>query len=90
MLRTLRAGACKPVRLARDITEMFNEPQLFLNGLALLNVTGAVHACVSQLNESTGGPGACTEATGTDIWDSSLWCVFETIFFPRRPWKLSR
>ena len=55
---------------------MFNEPQLFLNGTAPLNVTGAVHACVFQLNESTGDPGACTDATGTDI-DSFLWCVFE-------------
>ena len=55
---------------------MFNEPQLFLNGTAPLNVTGAVHACVFQLNESTGDPGACTDATGTDM-DSFLWYVCE-------------
>ena len=53
-------------------TQMFNQPQRFLNGTAPLNVTGAVHACVYQLNENTSDPGVCTDATGTDM-DSFLW-----------------
>ena len=53
---------------------MFAHPQLYLNGTAPLNVTGAVHSCVFQLNESTGDPGVCTDAVGTDQ-DSFLWCV---------------
>ncbi|PIL25409.1 hypothetical protein GSI_13299 [Ganoderma sinense ZZ0214-1] len=52
--------------------DMFARPQLYLNGTAPLNVTGAVHSCVFQLNESTGDPGVCTDATGTDQ-DSFLW-----------------
>ncbi|TBU30115.1 GDSL lipase/acylhydrolase [Dichomitus squalens] len=52
--------------------DMFARPQLYLNGTAPLNVTGAVHACVFQLNESTSDPGVCTDATGTDQ-DSFLW-----------------
>ncbi|KAI0754371.1 GDSL lipase/esterase [Daedaleopsis nitida] len=53
-------------------TDMFNRPQLYLNGTAPLNVTGAVHACVFELNESTSDPGVCTDAVGTDQ-DSFLW-----------------
>ncbi|KAI0657945.1 hypothetical protein C8Q70DRAFT_250112 [Cubamyces menziesii] len=53
-------------------TDMLNHPQLYLNGTAPLNVTGAVHACVFQEGESTGDPGVCTDATGTDR-DSFLW-----------------
>ncbi|OSD00164.1 carbohydrate esterase family 16 protein [Trametes coccinea BRFM310] len=53
-------------------TDMISHPQLYLNGTAPLNVTGAVHACVFQLNESTSDPGVCTDATGTDK-DSFLW-----------------
>ncbi|TFK88878.1 carbohydrate esterase family 16 protein, partial [Polyporus arcularius HHB13444] len=52
--------------------DMFARPQLYLNGTAPLNVTGAVHACVFELNESTSDPGVCTDATGTDQ-DSFLW-----------------
>ena len=54
--------------------DMFACPQLYLNGTAPLNVTGAVHSCVFQLNESTGDPGVCTDAVGTDQ-DSFLWYV---------------
>ncbi|KAI8974582.1 GDSL lipase/esterase [Trametes punicea] len=53
-------------------TDMINRPQLYLNGTAPLNVTGAVHACVFQEGESTSDPGVCTDATGTDR-DSFLW-----------------
>ena len=52
--------------------DMFTHPQRFLNGTAPLNVTGAVHACVFELNESTSDPGVCTDATGT-AQDSFLW-----------------
>ena len=51
---------------------MYTELQRFLNGTAPLNVTGAVHACVFQLNESASDPSDCTDATGTDQ-DSFLW-----------------
>ncbi len=54
---------------------MLTRPQLYLNGTAPLNVTGAVHACVFQEGESTSDPGVCTDATGTDR-DSFLWCVY--------------
>ncbi|KAI0703969.1 hypothetical protein C8Q76DRAFT_823416 [Earliella scabrosa] len=53
-------------------TDMINRPQLFLNGTAPLNVTGAAHSCVFELNESTSDPGVCTDAVGTDQ-DSFLW-----------------
>ncbi|KAI0666824.1 GDSL lipase/esterase [Trametes maxima] len=53
-------------------SDMINNPQLYLNGTAPLNVTGAVHACVFQVNESTNDPGVCTDAVGTDR-DSFLW-----------------
>ena len=52
--------------------DIYARPQLYLNGTAPLNVTGAVHACVLELNESTSDPGVCTDATGTDQ-DSFLW-----------------
>ncbi|RDX40993.1 hypothetical protein OH76DRAFT_1467339 [Lentinus brumalis] len=52
--------------------DMFARPQLYFNGTAPLNVTGAVHACVFELNESTTDPGVCTDAVGTDQ-DSFLW-----------------
>jgi hypothetical protein len=52
--------------------DMFARPQVYLNGTAPLNVTGAVQACVFQLNESTSDSGACTIAKGTDR-DSFLW-----------------
>jgi hypothetical protein len=54
--------------------DMFVHPQLYLNGTAPLNVTGAVQACVFQLNEAVSDPGVCTIAQGTDR-DSFLWYV---------------
>ncbi|KAF5329579.1 hypothetical protein D9619_009006 [Psilocybe cf. subviscida] len=53
-------------------TDMFARPQVYLNGTAPLNVTGAVQACVFKLNESTSDTGACTIAKGSDR-DSFLW-----------------
>lgn len=53
--------------------DMYSCPALYLNGTAPLNVTGAVRACVLQLNEPS-GPEYCTVATGTDK-DSFLWYV---------------
>ncbi|KAF9560331.1 hypothetical protein CPC08DRAFT_818293 [Agrocybe pediades] len=52
--------------------DMFANPSLYLNGTAPLNVTGAVQACVFELNESTSDTGSCTIAHGTDR-DSFLW-----------------
>jgi phospholipase/lecithinase/hemolysin len=53
-------------------TDMFAHPARYLNGTAPLNVTGAVHACVFNLNESTSDTGSCTDATGS-AKDSFLW-----------------
>ncbi|KAI0816994.1 hypothetical protein BC628DRAFT_1094910 [Trametes gibbosa] len=53
-------------------TDMIRRPQLYLNGTAPLNVTGAVHACVFQEGESSLDAGVCTDAVGTDR-DSFLW-----------------
>ncbi|KDQ55498.1 carbohydrate esterase family 16 protein [Jaapia argillacea MUCL 33604] len=53
-------------------TDMYNYPANYLNGTAPLNVTGCVHSCVLNVNESTGDPGVCTIANGTDR-DSFLW-----------------
>ena len=53
-------------------TDIFARPQLYLNGTAPLNVTGAVHACVLEPDESPTDPGVCTDAVGTDQ-DSFLW-----------------
>ncbi|KAI0372654.1 hypothetical protein BV20DRAFT_963698 [Pilatotrama ljubarskyi] len=53
-------------------TDMINHPQLYFNGTAPLNVTGAVHACVFKEGEPTSDPGVCTDAVGTDR-DSFLW-----------------
>lgn len=50
-------------------TDMHDKPQLYLNGTAPLNVTGAVNSCVFQLNGSTS---QCTTASGEDR-DSFLW-----------------
>ncbi|KAF9065310.1 GDSL lipase/esterase [Rhodocollybia butyracea] len=52
--------------------DMFLHPAEYLNGTAPLNVTGCVHSCVYQLNESTADTGVCTIANGTDR-DSFLW-----------------
>ena len=51
---------------------MYARPQLYLNGSAPFNVTGAAHACVYQLNESQHDPGVCTDAPDPD---SYLWQV---------------
>ena len=51
---------------------MLDRPQLYLNGTAPLNVTGAVHACVFKEGESTADTGVCADAVGTDR-DSFLW-----------------
>ncbi|PIL25384.1 hypothetical protein GSI_13274 [Ganoderma sinense ZZ0214-1] len=52
--------------------DIYKNPQLYLNGTAPLNVTGAAHSCVYELNESTSGKAVCTTANGTDQ-DSFLW-----------------
>ncbi|TFK34673.1 carbohydrate esterase family 16 protein [Crucibulum laeve] len=52
--------------------DMFARPAVYLNGTAPLNTTGAVQACVFDLNESTSAGGRCTIAQGTDR-DSFLW-----------------
>ncbi|EIN06961.1 SGNH hydrolase [Punctularia strigosozonata HHB-11173 SS5] len=46
--------------------DMYNNPALYLNGTAPLNVTGSVVSCILQVNESTSDPGDCTVAQGTD------------------------
>ncbi|KAI0093238.1 GDSL lipase/esterase [Irpex rosettiformis] len=53
-------------------SDMLANPKNYLNGTAPLNVTGAVHACVFDLNESTSGTSDCTIATGSAV-DSFLW-----------------
>ena len=54
------------------LADMYARPQLYLNGSAPFNVTGAAHACVYQLNESQHDPGVCTDAPDPD---SYLWQV---------------
>ncbi|KIJ22627.1 carbohydrate esterase family 16 protein, partial [Sphaerobolus stellatus SS14] len=49
--------------------DMFAHPQLYLNGTAPLNVTGAVNSCVFDLNSNNN---TCTVAQGT-ARDSFLW-----------------
>ena len=46
--------------------DMIARSQVFLNGTAPLNVIGAAHACVYQLNESTRDPGVCTDVRSRD------------------------
>ncbi|KAH8092197.1 GDSL lipase/esterase [Cristinia sonorae] len=55
-------------------TEMLAHPQLFLNGTAPLNITGAVRSCVfpEGADTSNNSLASCTIATGTDV-DSFLW-----------------
>ncbi|KAI0791061.1 GDSL lipase/acylhydrolase [Abortiporus biennis] len=53
-------------------SDMIAHPQLYLNGTAPVNTTGAIRACVFQLHESTSDTGDCTIATGSDV-DSFLW-----------------
>ncbi|KZV77123.1 carbohydrate esterase family 16 protein [Peniophora sp. CONT] len=53
--------------------DILTHPTSFLNGtLSSPNITGAVNACVFQLNESTSGPADCTVAQGSDK-DSFMW-----------------
>ena len=56
---------------------MYARPQLYLNGSAPFNVTGAAHACVYQLNESQHDPGVCTDAPDPDsyLWQVDLLCI---------------
>ncbi|KIP06146.1 carbohydrate esterase family 16 protein, partial [Phlebiopsis gigantea 11061_1 CR5-6] len=42
--------------------DMLSNPSEFLTGKP--NTTGAIHACVFQLNESTSDMGSCTNAAG--------------------------
>ena len=64
-------------------TDIYEHPELYLNGTAPLNVTGAAHACVYELNESTSGHAVCTTANVTDQ-DSFLWyvilCLWAVVF----------
>lgn len=55
---------------------MLAHPQLYLNGTAPLNITGAVRSCIFQEGADTSDESAadCTIATGTDV-DSFLWSV---------------
>ncbi|CAL1698361.1 unnamed protein product [Somion occarium] len=45
-------------------SDIIAHPMNYLNGTAPLNVTGAAHACVFELNESTSQTGVCTDAVG--------------------------
>ncbi|KAF7419667.1 hypothetical protein PC9H_002259 [Pleurotus ostreatus] len=51
--------------------DMFDQPSLYLNGTAPLNVTGASEACVFPLDGEPGTP-VCTTTLGADR-DSFLW-----------------
>ncbi|KAG1736687.1 carbohydrate esterase family 16 protein [Suillus paluster] len=51
-------------------TDMYDNPQNYLNGTAPYNVTGCIHSCVYALNNASAP--ACTIANGTDA-DSFLW-----------------
>ncbi|KAF8839794.1 carbohydrate esterase family 16 protein [Paxillus ammoniavirescens] len=53
-------------------TDIYNNPQNYLNGTVPLNVTGCVNSCVYQLNESTSDPGVCTTAE-EGARDSFMW-----------------
>ncbi|TCD62320.1 hypothetical protein EIP91_007060 [Steccherinum ochraceum] len=55
-------------------TDMLAHPQVYLNGTAPLNITGAVRSCVfpEGADPSDTSLAACTIATGTDV-DSFLW-----------------
>ncbi|KAF8516085.1 carbohydrate esterase family 16 protein [Gautieria morchelliformis] len=53
-------------------TDILDHPNVYLNGTAPLNTTGAVRSCVYDLNESTSDPGNCTVATGANA-DSFVW-----------------
>jgi hypothetical protein len=65
-------------------TDIYNNPQNYLNGTAPLNVTGCVNSCVYQLNESTSDPGVCTTAEG-GARDSFMWYAIYCIL--RTPWE---
>lgn len=52
--------------------DILARPQLYLNGTAPLNTTGAIRSCVYELNESLEDTGNCTIITGSDA-DSYLW-----------------
>ena len=69
MLTICTAGFVDSHSLSAD---MFARPQVYLNGTAPLNVTGAVHSCIFKQGESVHDTGVCTIAKGTDQ-DSFLW-----------------
>ncbi|PAV23314.1 carbohydrate esterase family 16 [Pyrrhoderma noxium] len=52
-------------------SDMYTNPQNYLNGTAPLNVTGCINSCVFPLNQSDATP-TCTTVSGTDR-DSFLW-----------------
>ncbi|KAF8884190.1 GDSL lipase/esterase [Infundibulicybe gibba] len=52
--------------------DMFQNPSLYFNGTAPLNVTGSINACVFKEGEATSDPGICTVAQGA-ARDSFLW-----------------
>ena len=54
---------------------MYQNPSVYLNGTAPLNVTGCVQPCVYALNASTARPTSCTIVNGT-ARDSYLWYVW--------------
>ena len=51
---------------------MLANPGKFLNGTVPPNTTGAIHACVFELNEDTSDTGNCTTVTGPAA-DSYFW-----------------
>ncbi|OJA13745.1 hypothetical protein AZE42_01547 [Rhizopogon vesiculosus] len=51
-------------------TDMYNNPQNYLNGTAPYSVTSCINSCVYTLDNATAS--TCTVATGTDA-DSFLW-----------------
>ena len=45
--------------------DMYQNPSVYLNGTAPLNITGCVQPCVYALNASTTRPTSCTIVNGT-------------------------
>ncbi len=53
-------------------SDILAHPQLYLNGTAPLNTTGAIRSCIFKEGEDTSDTGSCTIATGTAV-DSFVW-----------------
>jgi phospholipase/lecithinase/hemolysin len=51
---------------------MHDNPSLYLNGTAPLNVTGSIVSCILQVNESTSDPGDCAPQPQGSARDSYL------------------